>query len=90
MSGLHEVDAERRASVAEDVIIAARHQHLREHRRPPALTAREALAALQFECLVVWTAAANIRAGTELGDEDFDRLTIAARRIDAIVGEVAS
>lgn len=88
-AALHEVDAERRAAVAMDSIVVARRQWQREHRRPPALTAREALAAVHFEALVVWTAAANIRAGAELDDGDFGRLTIACARIDAIVGEVA-
>ena len=85
---LHEVDAERRAAVALDMITTASSRWQREHRRPGALTAREALAALQFEALFVWTAAANIRNGVELTEDDFDRLTIALRRLDAIGAEV--
>lgn len=85
---LHEVDAARRSGVALDVITTARRQHHREHRRPAALTAREALLALQFEALLVWTAAANLRAGVELTEEDFDRLLVACLRIDAITDEV--
>jgi hypothetical protein len=85
---LHDVGPERRAAVALDTITAARQQHDRDHRRPRALSAREALAALQFEALLVFTAAANIRAGIELSDEDFDRLAVAARWIETIVAEV--
>jgi hypothetical protein len=88
-AALHEVDAERRAAVVQDVIHAACQRHERDHRRPPALTAREALVAIQFEALVVWTCAANIAAGAELDRDDFDRLTVACKRIDAIVEEVA-
>ena len=87
-ANLHEVDAERRATVALDVITTASSRWKRDHRRPGALTAREALAALQFEALLIWMAAANIRNGVELTDDDFDRLTIAIRRLDAIGAEV--
>jgi hypothetical protein len=87
---LHEVDVARRAAVAEDAISTSRRQWQREHRRPPALTAREALAALQFEALLAWTAAHNIVNGVELAEDDLDRLTVAMNRIDAIAGEVAS
>ena len=85
---LHEVDAERRAAVALDVITTATRQYQRDHRRPGALTAREALAALQFEALLIWTAAANIRNGVELTEVDFDRLTTACRWINTISDEV--
>lgn len=87
---LHEVDAERRATVALDVITTASSRWKREHRRPGALTAREALAALQFEALLIWTAAANIRSGVELTEDDFDRLTTACRWINTISDEVLS
>ncbi len=84
---IHEVDAERRSAVALDTITAAARQHHREHRRPPALTAREALQALQFEALLVWTAAANVRHGVVLSDDDMSRLTLACRRIEIISSE---
>lgn len=90
MMALHEVEPARRASVALDAIVTARSTHARQHRRPAALSAREALAALQFESLLIWTAAANVRDGVVLTDEDFDRLTLAIRNIDAITGEVLS
>ena len=86
---LHDIPAPRRASVALDAIATARSTYARQHRRPAALTAREALAALQFESLLIWTAAANLRDGVVLTDEDFDRLTLAVRHIDALAGEVA-
>ena len=85
---LREVYAERRAAVALDVITTASSRWQREHRRPGSLTAREALAALQFEALLIWTAAANIRNGVELTEADFDRLTTACRWINTISDEV--
>ncbi len=85
---LQDVDTVRRAPVALDAITSARQQWDRQQRRPAALTAREALAALQFEALLVWTAAANIRNGVELSDDDMARLTTACRWIDTICDEV--
>ena len=84
-----EVEPERRASVALDAIVAERRRHAREHRRPSALTAREALAVLEFDALLVWTAAHNQAVGVELSQDDRARLTVACRNISAIVGEVA-
>ncbi|MBK7061032.1 MAG: hypothetical protein IPH51_11175 [Rubrivivax sp.] len=86
---LHEVEPARRSGVALDAIASSRKQWQREQRRPSALTAREALAALSFEALLVWTAAANIRNNVELTAEDFERLTIACSRITVITEEVA-
>jgi hypothetical protein len=60
----------------------------RDHRRPSALSAREALAALQFEMLFVWTCAANMRNGVELLDADFERLTTSCRWGDMLADEV--
>ncbi len=85
---LRSVDAERRAAVALDVVSTSRRQWQREHRRPSALTPREALAALQFEALLVWTAAANVRNNIILTDTDFDRLALSCRWIDSICAEV--
>ena len=79
---------ERRVGVALDKVVAARKRWQREQRRPPALTAREALAALQFEARFVWVAAGNVRQGVELTEEDFVRLTLAVRSIDLICDEV--
>lgn len=93
MSGaldLREVDPVRRADVANDHIIATRRQWHREHRRPSALTAREALAALQFEAMLVWVAGCNLANGTDLSDEDRARLGVACSRITAICEEVTS
>ena len=89
MSGLREIEPQRRPSVAHDAIVAANRAHQREHRRPSALTARDGLIALEFESLLVWTAAQNIVAGVVLTDDDLDRLTTACRWIAAIRSEVA-
>lgn len=92
MSALSELDGvtpARLAPVVLDRISASRREWQRKNRRPAALTAREALAALQFESLLVWVAAANLRRGEVLADEDFERLTLACRHIDAVCDEVA-
>lgn len=85
---LHEVSPARRSGVALDIISTAKRQHQREHRRPAALTAREALSALGFEALLVYVAACNVRNGVVLTDEDIERLQIAVTRIDTITDEV--
>ena len=87
-AALHEVPAERRAAVAQDLIHAARQRHEQEHRRAPALTAREGLVALHDAGMLVWVAAGNTRAGVALNDDDFGDLTRAMRDIDAIFREV--
>jgi hypothetical protein len=88
MVDLQDVEPERRADVAIDAITVERRRWQRENRRPGALSAREALAALEFEALLVWTAAQNLATGMELDDADRGRLQLAMRRIDSIVGEV--
>ncbi len=85
-----EVEAERRADCALDVISRAQAGFARHNRRPAALTAREALAALKFEALLTWVAASNVRNGVILEDADFNRLTLAVRRIEAISAEVGA
>jgi hypothetical protein len=87
---LQEVDAERRAPVALDVIHSRNKAWSKEHRRPPALTPREALAAIKFEALLVWTACANVRNGVVLGDADFERLSTACRWIEVICSEAGA
>jgi hypothetical protein len=84
------VDLVRRSSVALDQVQTSRQSWAAEHRRPRALTAREALIALQFEATLVCVAAANVAAGVELQAEDFERLTVACGRIDAIVDEATA
>lgn len=88
VEGLHGVEAGRRAAVALDMVSISRRQWQREHRRPSALTPREALAALQFEALLIWTAASNVRNGVELSAADFERLTLACRWVESICQEV--
>ena len=85
---LQEIEPERRASVALDIIETSHRQWNQEHRRPRALTAREGLAASRFEALFVWTAASNVRNGVVLKDADFERLSTACRWIDMICDEV--
>lgn len=84
-----DVDPDRRAAVAIDKIVNEQKRWAITRRRPAALTAREALVAIQFECLVIWTAAQNIVAGVELTAEDLERLSLAQRRINTIVDEAA-
>ena len=57
---LMSVETGRRAGVALDFITTSRQKWERENRRPKTLTAREALAALQFEALLVGAAAAAV------------------------------
>jgi hypothetical protein len=85
---MHAVDAERAADCAIDEITAQRRQWDRQNRRPPAMSAREALASLRFECLLLWTAWHNLLNGIELTDADSQRITIAMQRIEVICGEV--
>ena len=87
---LKDVEPARRSSVALDHVLVSARAWSREHRRPRALTAREALVALQFEALLVWVAAGTLAAGGELAEGDFERLTVACSRIEAIVDEVTA
>jgi hypothetical protein len=50
---LQDVDPARFAEVGQDAITVARRQWSRDNRRPKALTAREALAVLKFEALLL-------------------------------------
>ena len=84
---LDDVDPPRRAAVAEDHIVASKQAWARSNRRPGALTAREAMASLQFEALFTWCVASSIRNGVQLTDADFARLTLAMQRIDVIALE---
>lgn len=88
MIDVGDVDLWRRSDVAFDAITHARAEWAKANRRPAALTAREALAALQFEALLVWVAASNLRTGVELSDEDYERLSAAMCRIESIADEV--
>lgn len=87
---LKAVEPARRSGVALDMVQTSRRQWASLERPLRALTAREALLALQFEALLVWVAAGNLAAGVELIEEDFERLTIACSRIEAIVEEVTA
>lgn len=56
-------------------------------KRPRAFSARDALAALQFEVTFLHVVSATMRDGTALADEDHARLVMACGRIHAIVDE---
>lgn len=84
---LHDVDPQRRSGVALDHIHRAKTEHQREHRRSRALTAREALLALQFEALFVYVCASNLKNGVILDEADMERLAIAVSRIDVLTQE---
>lgn len=56
-------------------------------RRRRLMTAGQALEVVQFECLLVWTAALNLANGHALTHDDLQRLDIAARRIQALAAE---
>lgn len=82
------IEPTRWASSAIDDIALAEREWQRANRRPRALSAREALAAVQFECLLVCIAAGNLANGVELTEEDFDRIKLAHARIQRIAEEV--
>ena len=81
---LREVKPDRRALVALDAVTSRRRAWQRDNRRVPSLTAREALEAMQFEALLLWTAWANVLDGVELTDDDHERIAIAGQRIQAV------
>ncbi len=83
------VEPQRRAAVAIDRITSGKREWSRANRRPRALTAREALLALQFESLFVYTFACNLNGGVPMTVEDRERLALACRRIDTIANEAA-
>jgi hypothetical protein len=84
------VDDERKAAAVMDTIAAAEVVHAREHRRPRALSLREALSVLRFEVLFVSVALLNHRNGVPLDDEDEARLLLAANFIDNILAETGA
>lgn len=81
------VATDRRSDVALDHIAASRRQWQREHRRPRALSAGDALRCLQFEALLLLVVAEHLAQGNPLSDEDRERLALSVRRIDTIAGE---
>ena len=85
---LVDVEPVRRADVALDEVHAQQRQWHRQNRRPAALTAREALAALQFESLLLWAAWHNVHNGVEMTDDDAARINVAMANINEICDEV--
>lgn len=73
-----------------DILIDRLTIETREYRRkrPKSFTAREALLCLEFEALLVATAAGNIAYGVELTDEDRNRVWLAYARVQTIVDEI--
>lgn len=57
-------------------------------KRKMMVSARQAIDLIEFECVLVWTAAFNLANGHALSPEDLDRLGIAGRRIQAVIDEV--
>ena len=82
---LNLVAPERRADVLIDRIIAESNQHARKRSR--SFTARDALSCLEFEALLVATAASNVANGIELSDDDRRRIWLAYSRISTIAEE---
>lgn len=85
---LQEIEPQRRALVAEDAIARSRREWQREHRRPAALTPREALAALRFEAVVLLLVASDLRNGKQPSEDDWSRFMLAISRISVIAEEV--
>jgi hypothetical protein len=56
-------------------------------KRPRTLSAREALAVLQFEATFIAVAACGLANGKPLTAEDRQRLLVAAQRIDVLTDE---
>lgn len=57
-------------------------------KRRAMLSARQAIDLIEFECLLVWTAASNLANGYVLTPPDRERLATAGRRIQAVIDEV--
>lgn len=83
-----DVDFGRRADVAADHIVANRRAWERSNRRPPSLTAREALLVIQAELHFAFVLMGNQLNGVELTREDFDRFITCHRRIGTVIDEV--
>jgi hypothetical protein len=84
---LSDVEPVRRAAVALDEVDGVRQQWHRDNRRPRALSARDALEAVSYECLVVWAYGKRLLDGHQPTPEDEARVTTALRTIDMIVDE---
>jgi hypothetical protein len=86
-AGLRHVEPARRAECALDEVTSQRSRWYRENRRPRALSAREALAAVHFECLLLWAYGKSLLTGHEPTEEDEARVTIAMERIEELTNE---
>lgn len=88
LGDIGEVDFGRRADVAADHITAHRRTWERSNRRPPSLTAREALLVIQAELHFAFVYLGNQLNGVELTREDFDRFMLCHQRIGTVLEEV--
>jgi hypothetical protein len=59
-------------------------------RRRAMLSPRQAINLIEFECLLVWTAAFNLAHGYALTPDDLQRLHLAGQRIQATIDEVGA
>jgi hypothetical protein len=59
-------------------------------KRRAMVSARQAIDLIEFETLLVWTAAHNLTAGHALTPDDLARLDVASQRIQAVIEEVRS
>lgn len=65
-----------------------RKSHAPPLKRRSLLSPRQALDVIEFESLLVWTAASNLANGYTLTNDDLQRLTVAGARIQAMCDEV--
>lgn len=79
------VAPERKADILIDRLTVDSREHHRK--RAKSFSAREALVCLEFEALLIATAASNIAYGVELTDEDRNRIWLAYARVQTIVDE---
>ena len=79
------VEPERKAGVLLDRIAIDSRRYQRKRER--SFSAREALACLEFEALLVAVAASNVAQGVELSEDDRQRLWLASTRITTITEE---
>lgn len=83
----HHMEQHRVAASTVDEIEGYKRRWQRENRRPRALTAREALAAMQFEATVIWCYGKSLVAGATPSAVDEERVTLAMRRVNELAGE---
>jgi len=58
-----------------------------QRRRPTALPARDALAVLRADAMLIAVAAANLAAGVQLSEDDREALALATSRVELVASE---